>query len=151
MKTCSLFRSVFLSGVRLSDVNNTCKEGTGVGNWKKCSLNRFVSLSGVRLSNIDCILDKCTKKYWKFTEAFLRTRYFPDVTQAAFLLTPTNCVILDRIFRTCFHPEFGFYCAKYAYSIVELGKLYATDILVLKFVPFYFWFVAELSSPRPFP
>ena len=56
MKTRSLIRSVLLSGVRLSHVNNTCKEEMGVGNCKKCSLNRFVSLSGVRLSNIDCSL-----------------------------------------------------------------------------------------------
>ena len=56
------------------------------------------------------------EKNQNFTEAFLCKRYFPDVTDAAFLLTLTNCVILDRIFRTCFHPEFGLYCAKYAYN-----------------------------------
>ena len=79
-------------------------------------------------------LDKYLKKYRKFIEAFLRKRYFPDVTHVAFLLTLTNCVILDRIFRTCFHPEFCLYCAKYAHGLVQLGKIYATEVLVLKFV-----------------
>ena len=78
------------------------------------------------------------EKNRKFTEAFLCKRYFPDVTTAALLFTLTNCVIFDRFFRTRFHPEFGLYCAKYAYGLVKLGKFYATDILVLKFVPFYF-------------
>ena len=96
-------------------------------------------------------MEKSSKKNQNFTEAFLCKRYFPDVTNAALLLTLTKCVILDRIFRTYFHPEFGFYCAKYAYSLVKLGKIYAIDILVFKFIPFYFWFVAELSSPKPFP
>ena len=96
-------------------------------------------------------MEKYSKKNQNFTEAFLCKRYFPDVTDAAFLLTLTNCVILDRIFRTCFHPEFGLNCAKYAYGLLQLGKIYATEILVLKFVPFYFLFAAELSSRRPFP
>ena len=68
-----------------------------------------------------CILKKYSKKNRKFTEAFLCKRYFPDVTNAALLLTLTNCVILDRIFRTCFHPEFGLYCAKYAYGLLQLN------------------------------
>ena len=78
------------------------------------------------------------EKNQNFTEAFLCKRYFPDVTNAALLLILTKCVILDRIFRTCFHPEFGLYCAKYAYGLLQLGKIYATEILVLKFVLFYF-------------
>ena len=81
---------------------------------------------------------KLEKKKQKFTEGFLFKRFFPDVTSAALLLTLTNCVILDRIFRTRFHPEFGLFCAKYAYGLIQLGKIYATEILVLKFVSFYF-------------
>ena len=61
------------------------------------------------------------------------------------------CVVSDQVFKACFHHNIGLICTDNAYSLVQHGKVYVVGCLIMQFVMFSFWLVAELSSPRLFP
>ena len=61
------------------------------------------------------------------------------------------CVVSDQVFKACFHHNIGLLCTDNAYSLVQHGKVYVVGCLIMQFVMFSFWLVAELSSPKPFP
>ena len=76
------------------------------------------------------------KKLYILTEVCVCYRYSPDVTHCVFFFSLTIVPFSDRLFKACLHLQFQNECTKYAYILVQQGKVYKTGGLVLKFVLF---------------
>ena len=59
------------------------------------------------------------------TEVFVRYLYSPDTTHCVFFFSLTIVPFWDRIFKASLHLQFQHECIKYAYILVQQGKVYA--------------------------